>query len=73
MTKKAGAGAGSISQRQGSVDPDLYQIVTDPQHWLQCILGFENARDTINVGGSISKVDAKDCCRGKIGKKISQR
>jgi hypothetical protein len=26
-------GAGSISQRHGSVDPDPYQNVTDPQHW----------------------------------------
>ncbi len=25
---------GSISQRHGSADPDPYQNVTDPQHWL---------------------------------------
>jgi hypothetical protein len=26
------AGSGSINQRNGSVDPDPYQYVTDPQH-----------------------------------------
>ncbi len=30
--KGVGSGAGSVSQRYGSTDPDLYQNVTDPQH-----------------------------------------
>jgi hypothetical protein len=32
--KKAGSGAGSVSQRHGSKDPDPYpyQNVTDPKH-----------------------------------------
>ncbi len=34
MTKMAGSGSGSISQRHGSVDPDPPQNVMDPQHWL---------------------------------------
>jgi hypothetical protein len=36
----AGSGTGSISQRYGSgdPDPDPYQNVTDPQHWVQCII-----------------------------------
>jgi hypothetical protein len=34
MTKIAGSGFGSVSQRHGSPDPDpdMYQNVTDPQH-----------------------------------------
>jgi hypothetical protein len=32
--KFAGFGFGSISKRHGSADPDPYQKVTDPQHWL---------------------------------------
>jgi hypothetical protein len=32
LTKKAGSGSGSVSQRYGSVDPDLYQNVMDPKH-----------------------------------------
>jgi hypothetical protein len=34
MMKIAGSGykSGSISQRQGFVDPDLHQNVMDPQH-----------------------------------------
>jgi hypothetical protein len=28
------AGSGSICQRHGSADPDPYQNVMDPQHWL---------------------------------------
>jgi hypothetical protein len=37
LTKMAGSGAGAVSQRCGSADPDPgpYQNVTDPQH---CIL-----------------------------------
>jgi hypothetical protein len=31
LTKRAGSG--SVSQGYGSADPDLYQNVTDPQHW----------------------------------------
>ncbi len=33
MTKTAGSGSGSISQKHGSADPDPYQNVMDPQHW----------------------------------------
>ncbi len=41
LTKIAGSGSGSgfgsesksVSQRYGSVDPDPYQNVTEPQHW----------------------------------------
>jgi hypothetical protein len=33
MTKVAGSGSGSISQRHGSADPDPYQNVMDPKHW----------------------------------------
>jgi hypothetical protein len=33
MTKIAGPGSGSISQRHGSADPDPLQNVMDPQHW----------------------------------------
>jgi hypothetical protein len=31
----AGSGAGSVSQRYGSADPESYanQNVTDPEHW----------------------------------------
>ncbi len=32
MTKIAGSGSGSISQRHGSADPDPHQNVMDPQH-----------------------------------------
>ncbi len=33
MTKIAGSGSGSISQRHGSEDPDPHQNVMDPEHW----------------------------------------
>jgi hypothetical protein len=29
------AGSGSVCQRYISPDPDPYQNVTDPQHWLE--------------------------------------
>jgi hypothetical protein len=32
MTKIAGFGSGSISQRHGSADPDPHQNVMDPEH-----------------------------------------
>jgi hypothetical protein len=32
MTKIAGSGSGSISQRHGSADPDPHQNVIDPEH-----------------------------------------
>jgi hypothetical protein len=35
MTKIAGSGSGSISQRHGSADPDPHQNVMDPQHWIR--------------------------------------
>jgi hypothetical protein len=36
LTKRAGSGAGSVSQRYryGSADSNPYQNVTDPEHWL---------------------------------------
>jgi hypothetical protein len=33
MTKIAGSGSGSISQRHGSEEPDPHQNVMDPEHW----------------------------------------
>jgi hypothetical protein len=38
MTKIAGSG--SISQRQGSADPDLQQNVLDPQHCFKVMLMY---------------------------------
>ncbi len=35
MTKRAGSGSESISQRHGSADPDPHQNVIDPKHWTQ--------------------------------------
>ncbi len=36
LTKRAGYGSGSASQRYGSTDPDPYKNITDPeQHWLK--------------------------------------
>jgi hypothetical protein len=42
--KIAGSGAGSVSQRYGSADPDPdpYQNVTDPQHCLDRIRDEES-------------------------------
>jgi hypothetical protein len=40
MTKIAGSGSGSISQRHGSADPDPHQNVMDPEHW--SFLALEN-------------------------------
>jgi hypothetical protein len=33
MTKIAGSGSGSISEKHGSEDPDPHQNVMDPEHW----------------------------------------
>jgi hypothetical protein len=47
MTKIAGSGSGSISQRHGSADPDPPQNVMDPQHWfhpLDLRVGFAEDR-----------------------------
>ncbi len=30
-----GSAFGSVSQRYGSEDPDPYQNVTDPEHWIK--------------------------------------
>jgi uncharacterized Zn-finger protein len=35
MKKGVGSGAGSVSQRYGSENPDPHKNVTDPQHWKQ--------------------------------------
>jgi hypothetical protein len=40
MTKIAGSGSGSISQRHGFADPDPPQNVMDPQHWSKIIKFF---------------------------------
>jgi hypothetical protein len=37
---ESGSGAGSISHRYRSEDPDPHQNVTDPQHWLRDIDGW---------------------------------
>jgi hypothetical protein len=34
MSKIAGSGSGSISQRHGSADPDPHKNVIYPQHWV---------------------------------------
>ena len=34
LTKIARSGSGSVSQRYGFANPDPYQNVTDPQHWI---------------------------------------
>jgi len=36
--KRAGSGAGSVSQRYGSADPDLNLNVTDPEHCYEPVL-----------------------------------
>ncbi len=33
-----GSGSGIVNQRYESADPDLYQHVTDPQHWSKYLL-----------------------------------
>jgi hypothetical protein len=42
MTKTAGSGSGSISQRHGSAEPDLtpHQNVMDREHWLELTLAI---------------------------------
>jgi hypothetical protein len=49
MTKITGSGSkpgsGSISQRQGSPDPDPHQNVMDPQHWLKYLNSLIRNRD----------------------------
>jgi len=48
MTKIAGSG--SISQRQGSADPDPQQNVLDPQHCFKVMLMyFSNSTRTLQV------------------------
>jgi len=47
----SGVGVGFVSQRYGSADPDPYQNVMDPQHWLNkknedAIKKSDNLRDT---------------------------
>ncbi len=46
LTKIAGFGSGSVSQRYESANPDLYQNVTDPQH---CLCDYNLS--TINAKG----------------------
>jgi hypothetical protein len=43
-----GSGTGAAF-RYGSGDPDLNQNVTDPQHWLVCILKTEAAASDANL------------------------
>jgi hypothetical protein len=40
MTKIAGSGSGSISQRHGYPDPDPHQNVMDPEHCVQGMKTF---------------------------------
>jgi hypothetical protein len=47
MTKIAGCGSGSISQRHGSEDPDPPQNVMDPQH---CRQGVESGLGALLTG-----------------------
>jgi hypothetical protein len=46
LTKKAGSGSESISQRYGSADPDPYQDFMVPQHWKK---PWNRGRPTINT------------------------
>jgi hypothetical protein len=34
--------SGSVGQRYGSEDPEPYQNVTDPQHWIQVFQTFQD-------------------------------
>jgi hypothetical protein len=40
--RSPGSESGSIRQRYGSEDPDPYQNVTDPQHWIQVFQTFQH-------------------------------
>ncbi len=44
LTKRAESGAGSVSQRYGSEDPDPHQNVTDLEHWLQCSFSITGSK-----------------------------
>jgi hypothetical protein len=46
MTKVAGSGYGSISQRHGTADPDPYQNVTDP---LELGKSFMEVKEEISI------------------------
>jgi hypothetical protein len=60
MTKIAGSG--SVSQRYGSVDPDLdpdpHQNVMDPQHWLQCVRPVTKVVERVQRGQILSQPSA---------------
>ncbi len=45
LTKRAGSGVGSVSQRYGSEDPDPYQNVTDPEHRFLLTTSLMKTRD----------------------------
>ncbi len=45
MTKIAGSGSGSISQRYGSADPDPHKNIMDPEHWCQLTKRFTHSNN----------------------------
>ncbi len=49
MTKIAGSGSGSISQRHGSADPDPLQNVMDPEHWIKFSNSCESVVEAVRV------------------------
>jgi hypothetical protein len=54
MTKIAGSGSGSISQRHGSADPDPHQNLMDPEHCLSDykFKTFNHVGNVFHVSGS---------------------
>jgi hypothetical protein len=50
MTKIAGSGSRSISQRHGSADPDPHQNVMDPEH---CLPYIEKGKAKRERGGGV--------------------
>jgi hypothetical protein len=59
MTKIAGSGSGSTSQRHGSADPDPPQNFMDPEHCFVhvCLMGLKNIRRKNQCFGSRSGLD----------------
>jgi hypothetical protein len=45
ISQRSGSGAGSISQRYKSADPDPLKNVTDPQHWFLVYIKNRNQID----------------------------
>jgi hypothetical protein len=60
MTKIAGSGSESISQRHGSADPDPPQNVMDPQHCFnESLLPDSRERGKMGRGGEKRKTKKK--------------